>query len=160
MLRAGERKALEDAAVIRLDGTRDELGIPDPVRADRCDLDALRGQLPAKSPAVAQQEGLGGGICRKIGDGLESCTGADFQDMGSGRHERDGQLGHGDGCPAVEIDHTARRFHTNLGAGANASKSGRIDEPADLDAFHSHQLLLDGGKYGGVRQVADQEAAG
>ena len=43
VLRTGERKALEDAAVIRLDGTCDELGIPDPVRADRCDLDALRG---------------------------------------------------------------------------------------------------------------------
>ena len=143
---AGKGKSVEQAGFVCPDGLRNELCIPDPVGADCRDADSLRAEFDTKRPAVAEKKGFCGGINGQIRDGLKSGAGTDLKNMASCGHKGQRQLGHGHGCPAVEINHAGQIHQIDVRRNSDEAETCGVDKPANLQSGRLGELLLNRGE--------------
>ena len=156
---AGKGKSVEQAGFVCPDGLRNELRIPDPVGADCRDADSLRAEFGTERPAVAEKKGFCGSVNGQIRDRLKSGAGTDLKDMASRGHKGQRQLGHGHGCPAVEIDHAGQIRQIDVGRNSDAAEACGVDEPAYLQSGGLSELLLERGENRFLCEIAGNDAA-
>ena len=130
------------SAVRRPLGSRDKLGIPDPIGAHGGDADPPGAQLKAEGAAVAEQKGLGGRIDPQAAQRLKGGGGADLQHMAPPPQPGQADLGDVHGGLGVEQHHVVQFRPAEGGVGADPAHSGGVYQPPHIRPLRLQQRLI------------------
>ena len=122
------------SVLIGLEGMAEKLRLH-PARIHGHDPDALPLQLPVHSPAVAEDEGLGGTVGGDVGHGLKGGQAVQLQNVAARGHVGHAQPGHHQQRLAVQVDHPAFVFQGNFVEGAEFAEARGVHQQANVRCF-------------------------